>query len=134
MFNDIICDHFMNPRNIGELADADYVIEISNPICGDTVHMYLKLNQDVITNVAYRAYGCSTSIATASIVSEKIINMSKAEILLITRDDVVEWLGELEPSQFHCIDIALNILTQCANPTKKRFEHKEFLVEGEVAF
>lgn len=134
MFNDIICDHFMNPRNIGELPDADCVIEISNPICGDTVHMYLKLNNDIITNVAYRAYGCSTSIATASIVSERITDMPKDKIPSITRDEVEEWLGELEPSQLHCVDIALNILSQCANPTKKKFEQKEFLVEGEGAF
>jgi nitrogen fixation protein NifU and related proteins len=134
MFNDIICEHFMNPRNIGEFENPDYVVEIGNPICGDTVHMFLNVEEQQITQVSYRAYGCSTSIATASIVSEFIKGKKLDELSSITRDEVTEWLGELEPAQYHCIDIGFSILTQCSNPTQKSLEKKEFLVEGEGAF
>lgn len=134
MFNDIICEHFMNPRNIGEMENPDYVVEIGNPICGDTVHMFLKVQERQITEVSYRAYGCSTSIATASIVSEVIKGKKFDELTAITRDEVAEWLGEIEPAQYHCIDIGVSILNQCSNPTQKSLEKKKFLVEGEGAF
>lgn len=134
MFNDIICEHFMNPKNVGEIENPDYVVEIGNPICGDTVHMFLKVKKQQITEVAFLAYGCSTSIATASIVSEVIKNKRLEELSSFTREEVAVWLGELEPTQIHCIDIGMSILTQCSNPTKKRFEKREFLVEGEGAF
>ncbi|MGM7723806.1 iron-sulfur cluster assembly scaffold protein [Metabacillus sp. Hm71] len=134
MFNDIICEHFMNPRNIGEMENHDYVVEIGNPICGDTVHMFLKVEEQQITEVTYRAYGCSTSIATASIVSEVIKGKTFDELTSITRDEVADWLGELEPAQYHCIDIGLSIIHQCSHPIQKNLEKKEFLVEGEGAF
>lgn len=134
MFNDIICEHFMNPKNVGELENPDYVVEIGNPICGDTVHMFLKVENQEITEVSYRAYGCSTSIATASIVSEAIKGKKFNELSSITHEDVAGWLGELEPAQYHCIDIGLSILAQCSNPTQKHLKKKEFLVEGEGAF
>ncbi|CAM4396566.1 hypothetical protein BAMA_03645 [Bacillus manliponensis] len=133
MFNDTICEHFMNPRNIGELENPDYVVEIGNPICGDTVHMFLKVQERKITDVSYRAYGCSTSIATASIVSEVIKGKTFDDLKLITRDEVTEWLDELEPAQYHCIDIGLSILKQCSSPTQKSLKKKDFLVEGEGA-
>lgn len=122
----------MNPRNIGELEDADYLVEIGNPVCGDTVHMYLKVDGRKITDVRFRAYGCSTSIATASIVSEKILNKEMDQLLSFTREDVESWLGELEPAQYHCIDIGLKLLEQCANPSKDTTFDKKYLVEGEV--
>lgn len=134
MFNDIICEHFMKPRNIGELENPDYVVEIGNPICGDTIHMFLQVEEKRIINVSYKAYGCSTSIATASIISEIIKGKEFEELASITRDEVIEWLGDLEPSQYHCIDIGFSILSECANPTQKSLEKKEFLVEGEGAF
>lgn len=134
MFNDIICEHFMNPKNVGEIENPDYVVEIGNPICGDTVHIFLKINEQKITEVSYLAYGCSTSIATASIISEILSGKRFDELSSVTRDEVAEWLGELEPAQYHCIDIGMSILTQCSNPTKKSLEKREFLVEGEGAF
>lgn len=134
MFNDIISEHFMNPKNVGEIDDPDYVVEINNPVCGDTVHMFLNVDGDQILEVKYLAYGCSTSIATVSILSEIIKKKSFNEISNITREEVTEWLGELEPSQYHCIDIGMNILTQCSNPVKKSLEKREYLVEEEGAF
>lgn len=131
MYNDIICDHFMNPRNIGELSDSNYVVEIGNPVCGDTVHMYLKVENFSIIEVLYKAYGCSTSIATASIISERIKGKRIDSIAKFKRIDVESWLGELEPSQFHCIDIGLNILMECSNPKQVVLKDNDFLIEPE---
>lgn len=134
MYNDIICEHFMNPRNVGELADADYMVEIGNPICGDTVHMYLKVDGGTITDVRYRAYGCSGSIATASIISEKVVGQPMDKLTAITRAEVEEWLGELEPAQMHCVDIGVNLLEQCASPSELPQVRKDYLVEDEGVF
>ena len=135
MFNEIICEHFMNPKNVGEMEKPDYVVEIGNPVCGDTIHMFLKVNNEqTITDVSYLAYGCSTSIATASIMSEVIKEKRFDTISKITRENVEEMLGELEPAQYHCIDIGLNIVSQCSHPVQKSLEKREYLVEQEGAF
>ncbi|MEK4567015.1 iron-sulfur cluster assembly scaffold protein [Alkalihalobacillus sp. FSL R5-0424] len=133
MFNEIISDHFMNPRNIGELDHPDFVVEIGNPICGDTVHMFLRVENEKILDVSYLAYGCSTSIATASIVSEKIKGKKLIELSHYQKNDVHEWLGELEPAQNHCVDIGLSILNECMHPSQKQIKAKTYLVEDEGA-
>lgn len=133
MYNDIICEHFMNPRNTGVLAEADYMVEVGNPICGDTVHLYLKVEGKKITDVRYQAYGCSASIATASIVSEQVIGREMDELTQFTKEQVSEWLGELEPAQQHCVDIGLSILTGCAHPSELPLVEKTYLVESEEA-
>jgi len=130
MFNEIISQHFMNPKNIGELKNPDFVIEISNPICGDTIHMFLKTENMRITEISYKAYGCSTSIATASIISETLKGKTFKEIEQYSYEDVIDWLGELEPAQLHCVDIGYKIIKEASNPTKTALSKKEYLVEG----
>jgi NifU-like protein involved in Fe-S cluster formation len=132
MYNEIICEHFMNPRNVGEFTDYDYAVEISNPICGDTFHIYMKVNGEVIEQLNYRAYGCSGSIATASIVSEKVIGLTFSELNTFTVEEIKDWLGELEPAHMHCIDLGLAMIERCAEPQKYPLEKKEYLVEEEV--
>lgn len=131
MFNDTISEHFMNPRNTGELENPDYVIEIGNPICGDTIHMFLRVENECITEVTYLAYGCSTSIATASIISEVVKDKTFNEISQYHREDVANWLGELEPAQSHCIDIGYSLIKEAASPTQTSLSKNEYLVEGE---
>lgn len=130
MYNEIISDHFMNPRNTGKIESPEYVVEVSNPICGDTVHVYLNVSNQIITDVKYLAYGCSGSIATASILSEKMIDHKLQDLKSITRQDIEELLGELEPSQTHCIDFGLEVLKRCSEPELYVYEKKEYLVEG----
>ncbi|CAM3958054.1 iron-sulfur cluster assembly scaffold protein [Mesobacillus zeae] len=130
MYNEIISEHFMNPRNIGELESPDYIVEVSNPICGDTVHVFLNVSPNkTITALKYLAYGCSGSIATASILSEKMINQGLHALKAFSRKDIETLLGELEPSQLHCIDFGLEVLKKCAEPELHIYEKKEFLVE-----
>lgn len=129
MFNEIISQHFMNPKNTGELRNPDFVIEISNPICGDTIHMFLEVESECITKVSYLSYGCSTSIATASIISEVIKEKTFNEISKFNREDVIKWLGELEPAQSHCIDIGYSLIKEAASPTQTSLKKNDYLVE-----
>jgi NifU-like protein involved in Fe-S cluster formation len=129
MYNEIISDHFMNPRNTGEIKSPDFIVEVSNPICGDTVHVYLNVSNQIITDVKYLAYGCSGSIATASILSELIKNRKLHELQSITRLDMEGLLGELEPSQTHCIDFGLEVMKRCSEPELYVYQKKEYLVE-----
>lgn len=133
MFNEIISNHFMNPQNVGEMTNPDFVVEIGNPICGDTIHMFLLVENQTITDVSYLSYGCSTSIATASILSEVVKGRTFNEIASYQKSDVEDWLGELEPSQNHCVDIGYSILCECAKPTQKTLKNNDYLVEDEGA-
>ncbi|MDV2684024.1 iron-sulfur cluster assembly scaffold protein [Alkalihalophilus lindianensis] len=133
MYNDKICDHFMNPRNIGVLEKPDYVVEIGNPICGDTIHLYLDVKNKKVIDIKFQAYGCTGSIATASILSEIIKGSTLEEISAYTEEYVAEVLGELEPSQMHCIDIGVNILSYSSEPWKHIKVNTDYLVEeGEL--
>ncbi|MFD0588620.1 iron-sulfur cluster assembly scaffold protein [Paenibacillus sp. GCM10027627] len=111
MYNAIIVDHFTAPRNIGELADRDDEISIGNSVCGDTIHLHMKRDGDKITDVKFKAYGCATSIATASIFSEYITGKSIGDICATEASARSEMLGELDPSQRHCLDILTQLFS-----------------------
>lgn len=105
MYNAIISDHFMNPRNIGEIVHPDLEFRIGNPICGDTIHVCVNFQESRIKEIKYKAYGCATSLATASIFSECVQGKAINELIDITLAGREEMLGELEPNQKHCLDI-----------------------------
>ncbi|NOV00851.1 iron-sulfur cluster assembly scaffold protein [Paenibacillus planticolens] len=105
MYNAIISDHFMNPRNIGEIIDPDLAFRIGNPVCGDTIHVCVNFHESKIKEIKYKAYGCATSIATASIFSENVQGKAIDELCGMTPSSRAELLGELEPNQKHCLDI-----------------------------
>jgi nitrogen fixation protein NifU and related proteins len=105
MYNPIIVDHFSNPRNAGEIKDKDYQIKIGNPVCGDTIFLDLKLEQNHVIDAKFRAYGCAGSIATASIFSEYILGKSISQIVQTPESYKEKMLGELEPPQMHCLHI-----------------------------
>lgn len=105
MYNAIISDHFMNPRNIGDIIHPDMEFRIGNPICGDTIHVCVNFHESKIKEIKYKAYGCAASIATASIFSECVHGKAIDELIDITLASREEMLGELEPNQKHCLDI-----------------------------
>ncbi|MEC0231020.1 iron-sulfur cluster assembly scaffold protein [Paenibacillus alba] len=105
MYNAIISDHFMNPRNIGEIVQPDLAFRIGNPICGDTMHVCVTFHESQIKGIKYKAYGCAASIATASIFSEFVQGKAIAELSRMSQTGRRELLGELEPNQKHCLDI-----------------------------
>ncbi len=109
--NSIIQDHFLEPRNVGTIENCDTTIEVGNPVCGDQVTLHVMHTEDLITDIKYHAYGCSTSLATSSILSERLLTLSKAEIEAIEKDDVKALLGSLKPRERHCIDFGFEIVS-----------------------
>jgi len=105
-YNDVVMDHFMNPRNIGEIEDADAVAEVGNDVCGDTMKIYLKIEDNRIMDVKFKTFGCGAAIASSSITTEMIKGKTLDEALEITNKQVIEALGGLPPAKEHCSVLA----------------------------
>ncbi|MDM5232010.1 iron-sulfur cluster assembly scaffold protein [Lysinibacillus pakistanensis] len=112
MYNSIIVDYFSNPRHSGELTDANMELKIGNSVCGDTIFMSVKVEDGEILDAKYKAYGCATSLATADIFAEFIINKSIEEIKQQPQHEIDKMLGELEPPQMHCLNILHELFEQ----------------------
>lgn len=106
MYSDKVMDHFSNPRNVGEIENADGVGQVGNPVCGDIMKIYLKIADDIITDVKFKTFGCGAAIATSSIATEMIKGKSVDEALKITNKAVVESLDGLPPQKIHCSVLA----------------------------
>lgn len=101
-----VMDHFSNPRNIGELADANGVGEVGNPACGDIMKMYLRIENGVIEEVKFKTFGCGAAIATSSIATEMIKGKPIDEALRLSNKAVIEALDGLPPVKIHCSVLA----------------------------
>lgn len=106
MYNEKVMDHFMNPRNVGEMKDATCVGEVGNAKCGDIMRMYLKIENDIITDAMFKTFGCAAAIATSSMATELIKGKTIDEALTFTNKVVVEELGGLPPAKIHCSVLA----------------------------
>lgn len=106
MYTKEVMDHFENPRNVGEIADADGVGQVGNPKCGDIMKMYIKVSNNVITDVKFKTYGCGSAIATSSIATEMIKGKTIDEALTLSNKAVVEALGGLPAHKIHCSVLA----------------------------
>ena len=103
MYSEKVMDHFMNPRNVGEIEDASGVGEVGNAKCGDIMKIYIKVDDnDVITDVKFKTFGCGAAIATSSMATEMIIGKTVQEALEVTNKAVMEALGGLPPVKVHC--------------------------------
>lgn len=105
-YNDIVIDHYANPRNVGEIIDADGVGEVGNPVCGDIMRIYLKIDGDVIKDVKFKTFGCGAAIASSSVTTEMVKGKTLDEALKLTNKDVVNKLGGLPPVKLHCSVLA----------------------------
>ena len=106
MYSEKVMDHFMNPRNVGEIANADGVGEVGNAKCGDIMKMYLKIENDVIVDVKFKTFGCGAAIATSSMATELVKGRTLEEALNLTNKAVVEALDGLPPVKIHCSVLA----------------------------
>ena len=107
MYNEKVMDHFMNPRNVGEIQDASGVGEVGNAKCGDIMKIYIKVDEnDVITDVKFKTFGCGAAIATSSRATEMVMGKTVDEALKITNEMVTESLGGLPPVKLHCSVLA----------------------------
>ena len=106
LYTDTVMDHFLHPRNVGEIADADGVGEVGNAKCGDIMRMTLKIDDGVITDAKFTTFGCGSAIATSSIATEMIKGRSINEALALSNRAVVEALDGLPPAKLHCSVLA----------------------------
>ena len=105
-YSEKVMDHFTNPRNVGEIADADGIGNVGNPVCGDVMRMYLKIENNIIVDVKFKTFGCGAAIATSSMVTEMVKGKTIEEALNITNKAVAEALGGLPPVKIHCSVLA----------------------------
>lgn len=106
LYTDKVMDHFENPRNVGVIENADAVGEVGNPLCGDIMKMYLKVDNDVITDIKFKTFGCGSAIATSSMATELIKGKTLDEALELTNKAVVEALDGLPARKLHCSVLA----------------------------
>jgi nitrogen fixation NifU-like protein len=109
-YSDKVMDHFMNPRNVGVIEDADGVGRTGNPVCGDLMEMSIKIKDDVITDIKFRTFGCGAAIATSSMATELIKGRTVDEALEISNQAIAQALDGLPPVKMHCSVLAADAL------------------------
>ncbi|NLC39010.1 MAG: Fe-S cluster assembly scaffold protein NifU [Clostridia bacterium] len=110
MYSEKVMDHFTSPRNVGELEDADGIGEVGNAVCGDIMRIYIKVENDVITDIKFKTFGCGAAIATSSMITEMVKGKTLQEAREITNKKVAEALGGLPPQKMHCSNLAADAL------------------------
>ena len=110
MYNEKVLEHFSNPRNAGEMENADAVGETGSFKCGDTMKIYLKIEEGIIKDVRFQTYGCGAAIASSSMLTEMVKGKTLEEALKITNQDVADELGGLPPLKLHCSNLAADAL------------------------
>ncbi|MFW9984598.1 MAG: Fe-S cluster assembly scaffold protein NifU [Candidatus Odinarchaeota archaeon] len=106
MYSKTVIEHFTNPRNMGEMEDADAIGKVGNPTCGDLIWIYIKVKDDVITDISFKTFGCAAAIATSSMITELTKGKTLKEAYQITRTDVAENLEGLPPIKMHCSNLS----------------------------
>ena len=106
LYSEKVMDHFRNPRNVGVIEDADGVGEVGNPVCGDIMKIYLKIENDIIIDVKFETFGCGSAIASSSMATEMIKGQPVSEALKLTNKAVTEALGGLPAHKLHCSVLA----------------------------
>ena len=106
MYSEKVMDHFRNPRNMGEIPDADGVGTVGNPVCGDMMNIYIKVEKDRIVDIKFKTFGCGAAIATSSMITELAKGKTLEAAKKITREAVAENLGGLPPIKMHCSNLA----------------------------
>ncbi len=114
-----VMDHFMNPRNVGEIEDASGVGEVGNAKCGDIMRMYLKIKDDVITEIKFKTFGCGAAIATSSMTTELVKGMTIEEALKVKNKDIIKALGGLPDVKIHCSVLAEEAIRDAVNNYRK---------------
>jgi nitrogen fixation NifU-like protein len=110
MYTEKVMDHFRNPRNMGEIPDADGVGTVGNPICGDMMTIYIKVKDNRIEDIKFKTFGCGAAVATSSMVTEIAKDKTLEDAMKITRASVADSLGGLPPIKMHCSNLAADAL------------------------
>jgi nitrogen fixation NifU-like protein len=120
MYSDKVKDHFMNPRNMGEMEKPDGIGVVGNPVCGDVMKIFIRVEDGRITDIRFQTFGCAAAIATSSMITELAKNKTVEEALEITRDDVANELDGLPKVKMHCSNLAADGLHAAIEDWEKR--------------
>jgi nitrogen fixation NifU-like protein len=112
MYSERVMDHFTNPRNVGDMADADGVGTVGNPTCGDAMKIYIKVKDGRIIDAKFKTFGCGAAIAVSSMVTEMVKGKTLDEALAISKEAVANELGGLPPQKMHCSNLGADALKQ----------------------
>jgi len=124
MYTEKVMEHFRNPRNMGEIPNADGVGVVGNPICGDLMSIYIKVKDNRLEDVKFKTFGCGAAIATSSMITELAKGKTLDEAMKITRGDVADSLGGLPPIKMHCSNLAADGLHAAIQDYLKKKEAK----------
>jgi len=119
MYSEKVMDHFMNPRNVGEIEDANGVGQVGNAKCGDIMKMYLKIENNIIVDAKFKTFGCGAAVATSSMATELVKGKTVEEALQITNKAVAEALDGLPPVKMHCSVLAEEAIRAAIEDYKK---------------
>lgn len=132
LYNEKVMDHFQNPRNVGEISDADGVGEVGNPTCGDIMKMYIKVgvrrpetrdqdkSEEYIEDIKFQTFGCGAAVASSSIVTELVKGKPLAEAEKLSSQGVAEALGGLPPIKMHCSNLGAQALQAAITDYRKK--------------
>jgi nitrogen fixation protein NifU and related proteins len=119
-YTEKVMDHFMNPRNVGEIQDADGVGQVGNPTCGDMMAFYIKVEGDRLADVKFKTFGCGAAIAVSSMVSEMAKGLTLEKAKELTNKAVAEELGGLPPNKMHCSNLGADALHAAIEDYEKK--------------
>jgi nitrogen fixation NifU-like protein len=124
-YSEKVMEHFMNPRNVGVIENPDGYGKVGNPVCGDLMEMYIKVKDDIITDIKFKTFGCGSAIATSSMVTELAKGKHIEEALKITRNDVASELDGLPPRKMHCSNLAADALHEAVKDYKQKQQSRQ---------
>ncbi len=122
VYSEKVMDHFMKPRNVGEIPDADGVGEVGNPVCGDMMTFYIKVKDNRLEDIKFKTFGCGAAIAVSSMVSEMAKGKTLEEAMKITPKTVADELGGLPQQKFHCSNLGAQALHKAIEDYRGKLE------------
>jgi nitrogen fixation protein NifU and related proteins len=126
MYSEIVMEHFKNPRNVGEIPDADGIGEVGNPACGDIMAFYIKVKDNRLDDVKFKTFGCGAAIAVSSMVSEMAKGRTLEEAMNITNKSVIDALDGLPKKKHHCSNLGADALHRAIEDYWAKQKGKEF--------
>jgi nitrogen fixation NifU-like protein len=120
MYSEKVMEHFRNPRNVGEIPDADGVGTVGNPVCGDMMTIYIKVKDNRVDDIKFKTFGCGAAVATSSMITELAKGKTLDEAMTITRSDVADSLGGLPTVKMHCSNLAADALHEAIKDYQKK--------------
>ncbi len=115
-----VMDHFMNPRNVGIIENPDGYGKVGNPVCGDIMEIFIKVKDDIITDIKFKTFGCGSAIATSSMITELAKGKHVDDAMNLTRNNVAEELDGLPPHKMHCSNLAADALHEAIKEYKSK--------------